>query len=82
MTVPEVTRTVRQSPVFAKINPFEMMLQQLDLVREQTEIYSNIWKIICRPERELEVSVPVTRDDGTVEVFTGYRVQYNSERGK
>ena len=81
MTVPEVTRTVRQSPVSTKINPFEMMLQQLDLVREQTEISSNIWKILCCPERALEVSVPVTRDDGTVEVFTGYRVQYNSARG-
>jgi glutamate dehydrogenase (NAD(P)+) len=81
MASPEVTRTVRQSLISTKINPFEMMLQQLDLVREQTDISSNLWKILCFPERALEVSVPVTRDDGTVEVFTGYRIQYNSARG-
>lgn len=67
--------------VRTKINPFEMMLQQLELVREQTDIPAGIWEILSRPERALEVSVPITRDDGAVEVFTGYRVQYNSARG-
>ncbi len=64
-----------------KINPFEMLLQQLDLVREHTDIPGGTWEILRRPERALEVSIPITRDDGEVEVFTGYRVQYSSARG-
>ncbi len=65
----------------AQINPYEMMLQQLDMVREYTDIPHGIWNILRKPERALEVSVPVVRDDGDIEVFTGYRVQYNSARG-
>ncbi len=64
-----------------EINPFEMMLQQLDLVREYTQIPDGVWKILRQPERCLEVSVPIRRDDGEIEVFAGYRVQYNSARG-
>ncbi|MBU1049236.1 Glu/Leu/Phe/Val dehydrogenase [Candidatus Bipolaricaulota bacterium] len=64
-----------------EINPYEMMLQQLDMVREYTDIPDNIWQILRKPERTLEVSIPLTRDDGNVEVLTGYRVQYNSSRG-
>jgi len=65
----------------AQINPYEMMLQQLDMVREYTNLPNGIWNILRKPERALEVSVPVVRDDGDIEVFTGYRVQYNSARG-
>ena len=72
---------LQQAPTETQINPYEMMLQQLDLVREQTDIPPGIWQILRQPERCLEVSVPVTRDDGEIEVFTGYRVQHNSARG-
>ena len=34
-----------------------------------------------RPQRALVVSVPVRMDDGSIQVFTGYRVQHNTARG-
>jgi len=37
--------------------------------------------ILARARRELAVSVPLQRDDGTVEVFSGYRVQHSLTRG-
>ena len=33
------------------------------------------------PERVLEVSVPVRMDDGSIEVFTGWRVHHDTTRG-
>ncbi len=36
---------------------------------------------LLQPDRALIVSVPVRRDDGTVETYTGYRVQHNDTRG-
>jgi len=72
---------VMQQTTETKLNPFEMMLHQLDLVREQADIPAGVWNILRQPERALEVSVPIARDDGEVEVFTGYRVQYSSARG-
>ena len=81
MTIRDTTRKSASELADVQINPFEMMLQQLDMVREYTEIPDGIWKILRQPERALEVSVPVIRDDGAIEVFTGYRVQYSSARG-
>jgi glutamate dehydrogenase (NAD(P)+) len=37
--------------------------------------------VLASPRRSLTVSVPLLRDDGTVEVFKGYRVQHNLARG-
>ncbi len=81
MATQDTTKVSSERMIGTQIDPYEMMLQQLDLVREHTEIPDGIWQILRRPERTLEVSVSVTRDDGSVEVFTGYRVQYNSSRG-
>ena len=33
------------------------------------------------PEKQIIVSVPISRDNGEVEVYTGYRVLYNTSRG-
>ncbi|HET8568174.1 MAG TPA: Glu/Leu/Phe/Val dehydrogenase dimerization domain-containing protein, partial [Candidatus Limnocylindria bacterium] len=38
-------------------------------------------KFLATPERTLIVAVPVVRDDGTLEVYTGYRVQHSTGRG-
>jgi glutamate dehydrogenase (NAD(P)+) len=37
--------------------------------------------ILTHPSRQVIVSIPFQRDDGTLEVYTGYRVQYNFARG-
>jgi len=81
MSIRDATREVPDQIADIEINPFEMMLQQLDMVARYTDIPKGIWKILRQPERALEVSVPVVRDDGEIEVFTGYRVQYSSARG-
>jgi glutamate dehydrogenase (NAD(P)+) len=38
-------------------------------------------RLLAHPRRELKVQVPLRRDDGTLEILTGYRVQHNSSRG-
>lgn len=40
-----------------------------------------VYDILARPQRFLEVSIPVVRDDGRVEVFVGYRAQHNDVLG-
>jgi len=36
---------------------------------------------LSTPKRVLTVSCPIRRDDGSIQVFTGYRVQHNGARG-
>ncbi|MDH7504640.1 MAG: Glu/Leu/Phe/Val dehydrogenase [Candidatus Acetothermia bacterium] len=62
-------------------NPYEMVLAQLDGVGKELDLDRGLLEILKRPERVVEVSVPVVMDDGRIEVFTGYRVQHNSARG-
>ena len=37
--------------------------------------------MIVKPERILEVAVPIRMDDGRVEMFTGWRIQHDTSRG-
>src|SRR5688500_11789097 len=40
------------------------------------------WRaVLTTPKRVLTVSCPIRRDDGTIQVFTGYRAQHNGARG-
>jgi len=59
----------------------ETARRQLDHAAEHLDIDPNIVERLHHPRRVQEVTVPVERDDGTVEVFTGYRAQHDSVRG-
>ncbi len=62
-------------------NPFEAMMSRFDRAAELLDLEPGIYKILRNPEKQLTVSIPVQLDNGDVEVFTGYRVLYNTSRG-
>lgn len=62
-------------------NPLDIALSQLDMVAKQTNLDPAIHKRFRKPFRCFIVSIPVRLDDGSVEVFTGYRVHHNTSRG-
>ncbi|MEX0709876.1 MAG: Glu/Leu/Phe/Val dehydrogenase [Chloroflexota bacterium] len=55
--------------------------RELDIAAERLEMDADMHLVLRVPKRELEVHFPVTLDNGTVEVFTGYRVHHNLNRG-
>jgi glutamate dehydrogenase (NAD(P)+) len=60
---------------------FEAMLQEFDGAARVLNLEPGIWKILTLPKRQITVSCPVQMDNGDIEVFTGYRVQYNITLG-
>jgi glutamate dehydrogenase (NAD(P)+) len=64
-----------------KINPFDMAIRQMDLAAKYTDIDPGIFEKIKFTERDIIVHFPVKMDDGSVKVFTGYRIQHNDTRG-
>ena len=62
-------------------NPFESAKEQLRAVQEVVKFDDNIMAQLMSPTRVIEVSLPIKMDDGRMEVFTGYRSQYNDARG-
>lgn len=59
----------------------EMAVQQLDVAVQRLNLDKNVAGRLTRPDRALIVSVPTRMDDGSVRVFTGYRVQHNDVLG-
>ena len=65
----------------ATINAWAVAQQQFDLAAERLNLDPGLRAVLREPRRALTVSFPVHMDDGTVQVFTGYRVQHNLGRG-
>ncbi|UCC78122.1 MAG: Glu/Leu/Phe/Val dehydrogenase, partial [Anaerolineales bacterium] len=63
------------------LNPFEIAQSQLDTAAEILKLDPGMHALLREPIRELHVSLPVRMDDGKVQVFRGFRVQYNDARG-
>ena len=64
-----------------QVNPYDMALQQFDRVADLLRLDPGIADILRHPQRELIVHFPVKLDDGSVRVFTGFRVHHNIARG-
>ncbi len=61
--------------------PFSSMLQRFDRAAELLGLDDGLYRILKEPERELKVAIPLQRDDGSLEVLSGWRVQHNSAMG-
>jgi glutamate dehydrogenase (NAD(P)+) len=55
---------------------FQMACQQFDLVADHLQIPQDERDRLKYPKRSLTVALPIHRDDGSTQVFTGYRVQH------
>ncbi len=55
--------------------------KEMEAAFERLQLEEGMRQIILQPERELTVSLPIRKDDGSIAVFTGYRVQHSSARG-
>jgi glutamate dehydrogenase (NAD(P)+) len=62
-------------------NPWEAQAARFDFAARKLNLDPGIWKVLRYPARELIVHIPVGMDDGSIEVFTGYRVQHSIARG-
>src|SRR5688500_9753617 len=62
-------------------NPFEAMMSRFDRAAELLDLEPGLYKVLRHAEKQIIVSVPVLRDNGEIDVYTGYRVLYNTSRG-
>jgi glutamate dehydrogenase (NAD(P)+) len=74
-------RTIKSGMDVYDSPTFHMACQQFDLVADHLEIPSNERDRLKYPKRSMTVAVPVRRDDGSTQVFSGYRVQHHLTLG-
>jgi glutamate dehydrogenase (NAD(P)+) len=73
--------TTAEAPTHLRENPYDIARRQLQRVGETFGIDPNLINVLERCKKSVEVSIPVTLDDGSVGVFEGYRVTHNIARG-
>ena len=64
-----------------KINPYEVAKAQIDIVAEEMGLDKNVTEYLKRIERALIVTIPILMDDGSLQIFEGYRVHHSTVRG-
>ncbi len=60
---------------------YQDAVQRLDLAARHTDVHPEVIERLKHPKWVLQVSIPVRMDDGSLRIFTGYRVRHDDTRG-
>ncbi|MFX1501497.1 MAG: Glu/Leu/Phe/Val dehydrogenase [Promethearchaeota archaeon] len=64
-----------------ELSAFDVAKKQIDIVAKEMGLHPNLTKYLKRVERALIVTIPIKMDDGSLEMFEGYRVHHSTVRG-
>ena len=64
------------------VSTYQFVLQYLDQAAEMISLDPNLLRIIKEPRKTTIVKLPIQMDDGSFQIFTGYRVQHSTVRGQ
>ncbi len=64
-----------------RVNVFETALAQFDKAADIIELDDEMRFLLKTPFREMKVEIPIRKDDGSLGVWQGYRVQFSGARG-
>ena len=65
----------------SQLNPLENAERQFEEAATKLQLNAGVKEMLKRPRRATIQSLPIMMDDGTIKVFTGYRVQHSIARG-
>lgn len=68
-------------PTREHLDAYQTALAQYDRASRYTKLSDDILEYMRHPRREFTVNFPVRRDDGRIEMFTGYRVHHTTAMG-
>jgi glutamate dehydrogenase (NAD(P)+) len=75
------TTTASPTSMEREFNPVEAQAARFDLAAHKLNLDEGLWKVLRYPNREITVHIPVAMDNGSLDVFTGFRVQHSIARG-
>ena len=78
---PTIVSEAIPTPIETEPDLFAVAVEQFDIAADVLGLDDDMRKILRHCQRELTVNFPVEMDDGSVEVFTGHRVQHNTGPG-
>jgi glutamate dehydrogenase (NAD(P)+) len=77
----EQNRSETRGPDLAEVSNWDIVSHYFDDAAERLAMSDEVAAVLRSSYREVQVQIPVVRDDGRLQVFSGYRVQHNGARG-
>ncbi|MGK7392950.1 MAG: Glu/Leu/Phe/Val family dehydrogenase [Candidatus Cyclobacteriaceae bacterium M3_2C_046] len=72
---------IEPAPITDKDNPFESMMVRFRIAAQILGLDDEIYNVLKSPDKQVIVSLPITMDDGSIQVFEGYRVIHSNILG-
>ncbi len=72
---------IEPAPITDKENPFGSMMSRFQIASQHLGLDDEIYNVLKTPARQVVVSLPITMDDGSIQVFEGYRVIHSNILG-
>ena len=72
---------IEPAPIKDKENPFESMMSRFQIASQALGLDDEVYNVLKSPAKQVAVSLPITMDDGSIQVFEGYRVIHSNILG-
>ncbi|MTI30803.1 Glu/Leu/Phe/Val family dehydrogenase [Xanthovirga aplysinae] len=72
---------IEPAPIKDKENPFESMMSRFQIASQALGLDNEVYNVLKTPVKQVLVSLPITMDDGSIQVFEGYRVIHSNILG-
>ena len=73
--------TTTDPPSRAEVSNYEIVTHYFDDAAERLELRDDVAQVLKTSYREVQVQIPIVRDDDRIHVYQGFRVQHNGARG-
>jgi len=72
---------IEPAPIKDKENPLESMMERFNLAAEKLGLSDEVYNVLKNPAKQVIVSLPITMDNGKIQVFEGIRVIHSNILG-
>ncbi|WP_194975687.1 Glu/Leu/Phe/Val family dehydrogenase [Aquiflexum lacus] len=72
---------IEPAPIKDKENPLESMMERFNIAAEKLGLSSEVYNVLKNPAKQVIVSLPITMDNGKIQVFEGIRVIHSNILG-
>lgn len=72
---------IEPAPIKDSENPLESMMERFNLAAEKLGLSEEVYNVLKNPAKQVIVSLPITMDNGKIQVFEGIRVIHSNILG-
>ena len=72
---------IEPAPIKDKENPFESMMSRFRIAAQHLGLNEETYNVLKSPDKQVIINIPITMDDGSIQVFVRHSYPRSSRRG-